>query len=200
LNDKPLSKIIMKKHWFAVIIPLSLCLLSYSCGSKSDKTASDVLLTDSIETVESTQETVETEAAVVEDEGDPTIIPASVNKMKMVVDNRGNVVGRYVQTNPTTYTVSVQDEIEVPKLGHKIVEYSARNGQGIVYTLRKNVNVRTQPNLKSPVIFQITCKDGELPQTYPCLGKTKEWYKIKVRGKEGYVRHDLVEWDGMDTF
>jgi hypothetical protein len=32
------------------------------------------------------------------------------------------------------------------------------------------------------------------------LGKVKEWYKIQIRGKEGYVRHDLVEWDGMDTF
>ena len=190
----------MKNHWYAVIISLSLCLLSYSCGNKSNKTNLDTPLTDSIETVESTAETVETAASVEEDEGDPTIIPASVNKMKMVVDNRGNVVGRYIQTNQTTYTVSVQDEIEVPKLGHKIVEYSARNGQGIVYTLRKNVNVRTQPNLQSPVIFQITSKEGELPQTYPCLGKTKEWYKIKVRGKEGYVRHDLVEWDGMDTF
>ena len=190
----------MKKHWFAVIIPLSLCLLSYSCGSKSNKSAHDIPLTDSIETVKSMPETIETEAPAAEDEGDPTIIPASVTKMKMVVDNRGNVVGRYVQTNQTTYTISVQDEIEVPKLGHKIVEYSARNGQGIVYTLRKNVNVRTQPSLQAPAFTQITCKEGELPQTYPCLGKTKEWYKIKVKGKEGYVRHDLVEWDGMDTF
>jgi hypothetical protein len=105
----------MKNHWYAVIISLSLCLLSYSCGNKSNKTNLDTPLTDSIETVESTAETVETAASVEEDEGDPTIIPASVNKMKMVVDNRGNVVGRYIQTNQTTYTVSVQDEIEVPK-------------------------------------------------------------------------------------
>ncbi len=189
----------MKKHWYAVIIPLSLCLLSYSCGRKSNKTTADIPLTDSIEIVESTPETVEAEAPVTEDEGDPNIIPASVNKMKMVVDNHGNLVGRYVQTNQTTYTVSVQDEIEVPKLGHRIVEYSARNGQGIVYTLRKNVNVRTQPSLEAPAFTQITCKEGEIPQTYPCLGKTKEWYKIRVKGKEGYVRHDLVEWDGMDT-
>ena len=118
----------------------------------------------------------------------------------MVVDNRGNLVGRYVQTNQTSYTVSVHDDIEVPKLGHKIVEYSAKNGQGIVYTLRKNVNVRTQPNTNSPVLCQITCEEGEVPNTYPCLGKVKEWYKIQIRGKEGYVRHDLVEWDGMDTF
>ena len=190
----------MKKHWFAVISLLFAGLICYSCGSKGEKTNNETPVTDSIEQVETTPEPVVEEAPVVEDEGDPTIIAASATRMKMVVDNKGNLVGRYVQTNQTSYTVSVQDDIEVPKLGHKIVEYSAKNGQGIVYTLRKNVNVRTQPNLESPVLCQITCKEGEIPQTYPCLGKVKEWYKIQVRGREGYVRHDLVEWDGMDTF
>ena len=80
------------------------------------------------------------------------------------------------------------------------MEYKAKNGQGFVFTRRKNVNVRSQPNLQSPVICQITCKEGELPDTYPCLGKTLGWSKIKVRNTEGYVRHDLVEWDGMSTF
>jgi len=190
----------MKKHCYAIIISFCLCLLGYSCGFKSNKANSDTLVADSIVAEESATEVVETNVPVEEDEGDPTIIAASASRMKMVIDNRGNLVGRYVQTNQTTYTVSIQDDVEVPKLGHKIVEYSAKNGQGIVYTLRKNVNVRSQPNTSSPVIFQISCKEGEIPQTYPCLGKTKEWYKIKVRGKEGYVRHDLVEWDGMDTF
>ena len=135
-----------------------------------------------------------------EDDGDPNIKAASPDRMQMVVDNKGDLVGRYVQTNQTTFTVLIQGEKEVPRLGHKIVEYSARNGQGIVYTHRTNVNVRSQPNLESPVICQITTKDGEMPETYPCLGKTKGWYKIKVRNTVGYVRHDLVIWDGMDTF
>ena len=190
----------MKKHWFAVMSLLVAGLICYSCGNKGKKTTDVTPTTDSIEQVESTLEPVVEEAPVVEDEGDPTIIAASASRMKMVVDNRGNLVGRYVQTNQTSYTVNIQDDIEVPKLGHKIVEYSAKNGQGIVYTLRKNVNVRTQPNTDSPVLCQITCKEGEVPKTYPCLGKVKEWYKIQIRGKEGYVRHDLVEWDGMDTF
>ena len=189
----------MKKHWFAFIFPLALGLMSYSCGSKDEKTNTVVPSTDSIEQVESVLETID-ETPVADDDGDPTIIAASASRMKMVVDNKGNLVGRYVQTNQTSYTVSVQDDIEVPKLGHKIVEYSAKNGQGIIYTLRKNVNVRTQPNTNSPVLCQISCKEGEAPETYPCLGKEKEWYKIQIRGKEGYVRHDLVEWDGMSTF
>ena len=190
----------MKKHLFAVMSLIVAGLICYSCGSKGKKTTDVTPTTDSIEQVVSPSEPVVEETPVVEDEGDPSIIAASASRMKMVVDNRGNLVGRYVQTNQTSYTVSVHDDIEVPKLGHKIVEYSAKNGQGIVYTLRKNVNVRTQPNTNSPVLYQITCKEGEVPNTYPCLGKVKEWYKIQIRGKEGYVRHDLVEWDGMDTF
>ena len=135
-----------------------------------------------------------------EDDGDPKIKAASASEMKMVIDSKGNVAGRYVRTNQTSYTVSVQDDIEVPKLGHKVVIFSAKNGQGIVYTQRKNVNVRKEPTTESAIITQITCKDGEMPETYPCLGKTNGWYKIRVKGAVGYVRHDLVKWDGMSSF
>ena len=185
----------MKRFWFAAALVIALGILCYSCGGKESKTTTSSM-------TELTDESTEMEANTIEDvdDGDPNIKAASVDKMKMVVDSRGNVVGRYVRTNQTTYTVSVQDDVEVPKLGHKIVEYSARNGQGIVYTLRTNVNVRTQPDLKSSIICQITTKAGEMPKTYPCLGKAQGWYKIRIRGTEGYVRHDLVIWDGMDTF
>ena len=149
---------------------------------------------------EATTDELENDSIVDEDDGDPNIKAASVDHMKMVIDSHGNVVGRYVRTNQTSYTVSVQDDLEVPKIGHKIVTYSAKNGQGIVYTHRTHVNIRTQPDLKSPVITQISTPEGELPQTYPCLGKTQGWYKIRVKGAVGFVRHDLVEWDGIDTF
>ena len=188
----------MKKTWLAVLLFLGLGLICSSCGGKGEKTQSSTPITlDSID-VEALS-TIDSEPEN-EDDGDPNIKAASVDKMKVVVDNRGNLVGRYVKTNQTTFTVSVQDDIEVPRLGHKIVEYSARNGQGVVYTLRTNVNVRTQPNLESPIICQITTKAGEVPHAYPCLGKTQGWYKIRIRGTEGYVRHDLVIWDGMNTF
>lgn len=185
----------MKRFWFVAALAIALGILCYSCGGKDSKTPTP-------SETELTDESTEMEANTIEDvdDGDPNIKAASVDKMKMVLDSRGNVVGRYVRTNQTSYTVSVQDDVEVPKLGHKIVEYSARNGQGIVYTLRTNVNVRTQPDLKSSIICQITTKSGEMPTTYPCLGKTQGWYKIRIRGTEGYVRHDLVIWDGMDTF
>ena len=128
------------------------------------------------------------------------IKPASVDTMQMVVDRHGNVVGRLVSNNANTYTIMVQDASEVSKIGNKIVTFRAKDGQGVLYTQRKNVNIRQQPNLESTVIGQISLKDGFVPEVYPCLGKTDEWYKIKVGNKIGYVRHDLVEWDGMNTF
>lgn len=188
----------MKRFWYAAALSMVLVFVGFSCGSKNS--SSTQTETELIDDFDSFQDEMETDTIVYEDNGDPNIKAASVDRMKMVVDSRGNLVGRYVKTNQTTFTISIQDDTEVPRLGHKIVEYSAKNGQGIVYTLRKNVNVRQQPDLKSPVICQITTKEGEMPKTYPCRGKDKGWYKIKIRGTEGYVRHDLVVWDGMDTF
>ena len=185
----------MKSFWYTTALAIALGIMCYSCGSKESDTATP-------SKTELTDKNAETEAktSVNVDDGDPNIKAASVDHMKMVIDSQGNVVGRYVSTNQTSYTVSVKDNVEVPIHGHNIVEYSARNGQGIVYTLRSNVNVRTQPDLKSPAICQITTKEGEKPIAYPCLGKTQGWYKIRIRGAEGYVRHDLVIWDGMGTF
>ena len=188
----------MKRFWYTVAFTIAMELAFYSCGGNNNsETSTSIEQTDEFSTG---PDDMETDTIEVEDDGDPNIKAASIDRMKMVVDNHGNLVGRYVKTNQTTYTVSVQDDVEVPRLGHKIVEYSARNGQGIVYTLRTNVNVRTQPDLKSPIICQITTKSGEMPQTYPCVGKTQGWYKIRIRGTVGYVRHDLVIWDGMSSF
>ena len=114
----------------------------------------------------------------------------NAQSMKMVVDENGEAVGRYVHTNATTYTIAVQDDVEVPKEGLRVVTFSAANGQGIVYRklIRKgNINVRKGPSLKSAVIGKITEPDG-IPDAYPCLGKKKGWYKIRFDGKVGYVR------------
>lgn len=125
--------------------------------------------------------------------------------MKMVVDTEGKVVGRYVRTNATTYTIGVQDDVEIPKEGHRIVTYSAENGQGFIYrdqSRQGNINVRQKPTTQSAIVAKIPDNsiDGCVPDTYPCLGKVNGWYKISIDGKVGYVRGDLVEWDGMVTF
>ena len=191
----------MKRYWYVAALAMGLGFVCCSCGGKGNKndnaTSTEMELIEGFDTdlTETETDTYDAEA-----DGDPKIKAASVDHMKMVIDSKGNVVGRYVRTNQTSYTVSVQDDVEVPKIGHKIVTYSAKNGQGVIYTHRTHVNIRTQPTLESPVITQISYDKNKAPETYPCLGKTRGWYKIRVKGKVGYVRHDLVEWDGMDTF
>ena len=129
-------------------------------------------------------------------------IGVNAQSMKMVVDSEGEVVGRLVKINATTYTVSTQEDTDVPKAGHRVVVYSAEKGQGIVYRnfdRKGNINVRKGPSTKTAVIAKIPdCED--LPDPYDCLGKVKGWYKIKIDGKIGYVRADLMSWDGICTF
>lgn len=129
----------------------------------------------------------------------------NAQSMKMVVDSRGNVVGRYVRTNKTTYTVDVQDSYNVPKKGNRVVTFSAAKGQGVVYYDQShtgNLNVRKSPSTNSPVVTQITdpASIGCVPDCFDCLGKVNGWYKVRVNGRLGYVRGDLLEWDGMCTF
>ena len=69
----------------------------------------------------------------------------NAQSMKMVVDKRGNVVGRYVETDRNVYYISVQDVSSVPKRGHRIVTFSAAKGQGVVFydqSRTGNLNVK----------------------------------------------------------
>lgn len=129
----------------------------------------------------------------------------NAQSMKMVVDSHGETVGRYVKTNKTTYTVNVQDSYTVPKKGKRVVTFSAAKGQGVVYYDQShtgNLNVRKSPSTNAPVITQIIdpAPMGYVPDCYNCLGKVNGWYKVNVDGKIGYVRGDLLDWDGMCSF
>ena len=78
--------------------------------------------------------------------------------MKVVLDKNGEVLGRYVRTNATTYTACLQDDYEVPKAGNRVVTFSAVNGDGIVYRhpdRNGNINVRKGPSIKSAVVAKI---------------------------------------------
>ena len=190
----------MKRHFYIASLAIALCLMGYSCGNSGNTSLTPAYNAVSDSTANTQTVIEETSVIEEEDDGDPTIKAASVDKMNMVVDENGNVVGRYVRTNEDTYTIAVQDETEVPIAGHEVVTFSAKNGQGVVYTHRTYVNVRVEPDLNSVVLKQISYSGKGVPETYPCLGKTKGWYKLSIKGKVGYVRHDLVEWDGMDSF
>ncbi len=127
----------------------------------------------------------------------------NAQSMKMVVNSRGNVVGRYVESGKSTYYISVQDVATVPKRGHRIVTFSAAKGQGVVFYDQShtgNLNVRKSPSTNAPIVTQIPDPGDYVPDCYNCLGKVNGWYKVKVNGKVGYVRGDLLEWDGMCTF
>ena len=126
----------------------------------------------------------------------------SAQSMKMVVNARGEVVGRYVATNETTYTVEIQDTGYVPRIGNHVVTFRAEDGQGIVYrdpSRTGNINVRKGPSTSTPVVAKIPDLDG-VPEAFPCLGKVNGWYKIRIDGVVGFVRGDLAVWDGMCTF
>lgn len=128
-------------------------------------------------------------------------VPAFPQSMKMVVDADGNVIGRYMKTNADSYTVGVQDIFDVPKSGNRVVTYRARKGQGVIWC--KNVGqveVYGSPGTKGEVIGHLVYEDGYTPETYQCLGKKRGWYKVMVNGRIGFVRSNLVEWDGIATF
>ena len=83
----------------------------------------------------------------------------SAQSMKVVVSGEGEVLGRLVKTNATTYSVCVQDDYDVPKAGTHVEVFSAEKGQGIVYRHPDrvgNINVRKGPGTKYPVVAQMT--------------------------------------------
>ena len=132
-------------------------------------------------------------------------LPSGAQSMKMVVDKHGAVVGRYVKTNKTTYTVGVQDDVEVPIKENRVVIFNAKDGQGVVYRDQSrtgNINVRKKPSTDAPIVAKIADNTitGNVPDCYDCLGKVNGWYKIRIDGKIGFVRSDLVEWNGMCSF
>ncbi|MBO5268063.1 MAG: hypothetical protein J6B13_04805 [Muribaculaceae bacterium] len=128
-------------------------------------------------------------------------VPAFSQSMKVVVDTAGTVIGRYMHTNADTYTVGVQDIFDVPKVGHKVIKYRAKDGQGVIWCRHPGrVNVYAVPSTKSAVIGQMVYEDGYVPETYPCAGKHRNWFKVKIDGTLGYVPANSVLWDAIDTF
>lgn len=127
--------------------------------------------------------------------------PWGVDKQDVVLNDKGEFVGAYLFTDGDNYIVEVQEINEVPISGHRKVTYSAENGQGVVYTYRTKVNVRESPSTDSKVVALMpTTEDGMAPETVPCIGKAEGWFKIKIDGKVGYVKEDLVQWSCIDWF
>ncbi len=124
------------------------------------------------------------------------------NRMKVVVSKDGALVGRFVRETATTYVANPVDwEEEVSKKeGYRVEVWTPEKGKGFVVRgegIKGNINVRKGPSTKTAMVAQITEEDSmkDYPDfAFDCLGKTKGWYKIRIKGKVGYVRQDLVEW------
>ncbi len=123
------------------------------------------------------------------------------NRLTVVVYNDGSLAGRFVRETDSTYIANPLDwEVEVSKTEGRKEVWSPEKGKGFVVRadgVRGNINVRKGPSTRTAIVSTITEADGK--KDYPdcafdCLGKVDNWYKIKIKGKVGYVREDLVEW------
>ena len=123
------------------------------------------------------------------------------NSLKVVVTDEGHLVGRYVRETATTYIANPLDwEEEVSKKDHRVEVWTPEKGKGHVGRrdgVRGNINVRKGPGTQYAVVTKMTEEDSK--KDYPdcffdCLGKKNGWYKISIKGMEGWVREDLVEW------
>lgn len=130
-----------------------------------------------------------------------TLTFAQADRMTVVVSDDGMLVGRYVRQTATSYIANPVDwEEEVPKKGYRVEVWTPEKGKGFVARrvgVRGNINVRKGPSTKYAVVAQMTEEDDlkDYPDNvFDCLGKTNGWYKIKIKGKVGYVRQDLVSW------
>ena len=88
----------MKRHFYAVMLLLGLSITVISCGGRNNSSDDSTTVTETIDTIE------ETLTNTLPDNPDiPTVEAASVDNMKMVLDNQGNLVGRYIGSNENTY-------------------------------------------------------------------------------------------------
>ena len=121
------------------------------------------------------------------------VFTSMAQSMKVVVNSRGEILGKYLGENRSTYTIGVQDDWEIPKQGARVVTFSAAAGQGVVFP---NVGVaRKGPGKKYGVVkFEI---DG--PMSFPCLGKENGWYKVRINGKVAYMNESQCYWEAFNA-
>lgn len=126
---------------------------------------------------------------------------AQSDRMVVVVTNDGQLMGRFVRETATSYIANPLDwEEEVLKTQGRVEVWTPEKGKGFVVRqsgVTGNINVRKGPSTKTAVVAKITEEDSnkDYPEnSFECIGKTNGWYKIKIKGKVGYVRQDLVDW------
>ena len=120
---------------------------------------------------------------------------------KMVVTPQGKEY-KYIADCGENYLVENKGYQLIPKNKSRIVEYLAEEGKGWLYMdheIASQVNIHKQPTTKSAVLCKISTNAQKATRFYPCLGLlgNKQWYKIKVGKKIGYVKQDLILWTAI---
>ena len=124
---------------------------------------------------------------------------AQKDMCKVVVDKEGGILGHFVRETADAYIANPLDwEVTCLKSdGCRVEVWTPEQGKGIVCRKAErkgNINVRQRPDIQSPVVAKIPDKFDYPDCLYECLGKENGWYKIKIDGKVGYVREDMVDW------
>lgn len=113
----------------------------------------------------------------------------------------GNVVGSLVSINDSTFTISVQDEVDVPKQGHSIVTYSADKAQGFLTANDVNEHfIFAQPSTSSAVVAKVQNEPQMIPEVLPCLGFDGKFYLTEFNGTKGYVIADEFTWSALNCY
>ena len=169
---------------------MALCtLLTVSCrNSNKTKSASETVeTTEAIDPANTAEVTPHAETAN--------------NYEATVVVKDGECQGVLIEEKADTYLVSVQDDIEIPKEGASVELWKAADGKGVVFLKDwSSENIYASPDADSEVIGTTTYEEGELPETFQCLGLENGWFKIQFADRKGYIQTSKVDWTAINTF
>ena len=138
-------------------------------------------------------------------DGDITIYPADYIMPEffwhqiadVIVNDTDGIASIYLAEDDTRYFTVFQDYAWVDKSVSHIETYRADNGQGSIYSIsNKPVYVRMAPSEDAEVI-QVIDVPVDIPESYACLGKNRDWFRVNVEGIIGYVYQYSVRWEAI---
>ena len=182
----------MKTHK-SIAALMALCtLLAVSCRN-SNKSRPSTETTEAIENTETSDPANTTETTAQAE-------PANNYEANVVVKD-GECLGVLIEEKADTYRISIQDDIEIPKEGASVELWKASDGKGVVYLKDwGSEKIYAGPDASSEVIGTTTYEEGELPETYDCLGLENGWFKIQFADRQGYIQTFKVDWTAINTF
>lgn len=183
-----------------------------SCGGKNGNTSENGALNGSADSVEVVDEQKEAlgEAAATSDKAEmakvvkllktaPTMYyDEETGKVGDVSDNLAPGFYHYQGETKEYYLVCLGQDgpYTIPRKDAEIITWAAAEGHG--YVLMRNemhstVLMKAKPTDDSQTIESFQDPDG-IPEYAECLAVSGDWYKVKFKGKTGYVKRTECEW------